>query len=271
MEIHQQSGNKDEDAPPQDAFAEYYWRHKLYIDFMKAVHEMNFTYQPASPNDPLSQDRPFLVSHLTALKAYDTHGSVLSSYKVPTDYSGDQNKTGGFLPPSGTAKVEARYGHIGVTYDPGTQKKPPSFVASQAHLDYNSQDFDMAYKALQERAKIALILAYSAKAAGWKSVDFGDTSDPVDRLMLTYACDHVGLKYKEDVMNSPHVHVSPFPQTNKVANDSKWDMEETILTMFHEYIANPYISFPATEENISFEQKNMRRKPTQDELNAEFG
>ena len=46
---------------------------------------------------------------------------------------------------------------------------------------------------MMEKACAAMALAYMAKANGWKEVNFGNTTDPVERMMLKTACESMNI------------------------------------------------------------------------------
>lgn len=96
-------------------------------------------------------------------------------------------------------KVFAVYDeHFTVFYEPAADKKPESFLVRDLDLDYltgSSVDMEIA---VLEKVKCALLLAHSAKAAGWTKVNFMDTTDPLSRYVLALACKECGLDIGEE-------------------------------------------------------------------------
>jgi hypothetical protein len=92
--------------------------------------------------------------------------------------------------------------------------------------DFFSENTEEAYKAGLERAKAALNMAYTAQAMGWTKVDFGNTTDPVERQMLIKACQHVGLDYGEEKPSQSSVkgvQVTPVSIENSAAINEALD------------------------------------------------
>lgn len=86
-----------------------------------------------------------------------------------------------------------------------------------------------ANNTLCENSMAALILAQSAKAAGWTSVNFGNTTDPAKRYALQVACQYVGID-----CSSEKVDLQALPDTfhhEKLENIIKHSINEFLPSM----------------------------------------
>lgn len=169
----------------------------LWIQFMKAVYGVQLQPVPANgkmhtteketipTTTVLDSSGNFLESQITSVMALAKNGDELP----PTNNGQNGNVTFSETP----AKVIAYLGHIKMEYQADA---PEKFQATGFKYDYN--DKGQVDQAMRERAAAALSLAYAAKAKGWKKVNFDNTEDPVDRLMLMKACDYVGLSFGKE-------------------------------------------------------------------------
>ena len=116
---------------------------------------------------------------------------------------------------------------------------------------------------LAERAEAAFAMVYMAKAKGMTSVNFMDTSDPVDRAMLIQACKHLDVSYGAETLMSSSVGtaIDPMPKdfpmaqafsgkVNQFLQERGLEMtEENRLEMLCERVLMLYVKHPDKEPN----------------------
>ncbi len=126
-------------------------------------------------------------------------------------------------------RLHCAYQHMCLHYKPENN----SFTITGLRGDLLSQqakdDEVYANKVLFENIKAALILAQSAKAAGWYSVNFGNTTDPAKRYALQIACEYAGLD-----CSSEKVDLTKLPQTcheEKLSVMIKYSLQEFLPSM----------------------------------------
>lgn len=143
----------------------------------------------------------FLAKNSTALKLLDVNGIDLGENAKPENIQ----------------KVIITYNdYYDVEFVPGKadKKELDSFTIKNLKHDYMDTDASVATYAFLEQAKAAMILVQTAKEAGWTKVDFGNTSDPLQRYMLQRACKIFALDCSSEHINPQDIqHNKVFDQT----------------------------------------------------------
>ena len=120
-------------------------------------------------------------------------------------------------------QVIAYLGDVEVEYIPGDNEK----FEARNFKDYH--DPKLMNDAIDERISAAYSLAYLAKASGWEKIDFGHTTDPVDRYLLISACKAVDLSYGDEKIFSSSVggvQVDPPPlKSGLFKNQNGFDLD----------------------------------------------
>lgn len=139
----------------------------------------------------LCQNEHFIESQITNLSIYDENNK---EYKITSLNKADL--------PAKPKRVVIRIDHMDLEYIPADNTDNERILITGQQYNLYSSDEIECYYASREKAKAALNLAYTAKAMGWTQIDFGQTSDPIDRLFLMKACQHVGLDYDGEKLTS---------------------------------------------------------------------
>lgn len=93
--------------------------------------------------------------------------------------------------------------HFTVLYSEKTGDKSAVFYTDDLQIDYLKEDGTIEEQGVIEKVKSAMLLAHTAKAAGWTNVNFQDTKDPLSRYILKMVCNDFGLKSdKEEIDES---------------------------------------------------------------------
>ncbi len=147
-----------------------------------------------------------IVSQFRGFTLYDDEGNSVSEKTVKPDNC-----------QSSVSRIVMQFETFNVEYVRAKSEDSGKFKASG--FQYKTDDYDNFDKALEERIEAAYVLVYKAKKAGWENINFGDTSDPVERCILMYVCDSVGLSCAKDeeVTFSNRVHVQDWPGDNHPA------------------------------------------------------
>lgn len=170
----------------------------LWIQFMKAIYGVNLQPVPASGNMYIpDEEKERVLKQIPSTGLLDSSGnfletqitSVMALSKEGKEVSPTNNDEKGDVTFAETpAKAIAYLGYIKMEYQ---SQGPEKFQATGFKYDYNNAE--QADKAMRERTCAALSLAYAAKAKGWKKVNFDNTEDPIDRIVLMKACEYVGI------------------------------------------------------------------------------
>lgn len=204
--------------------AEGFWREcyphglcGLFFYFNFLSHGIELQPVAAVPKENQNQDHlsvlyPFLATQITDVEIFDSQGA-----SIPTPVATAEDKLPLIDSGRQAARVVARLDYLRMEYVPPAAGEIEKFRVEGFKYNPCSNDIRESYKALQERAKAALNLAYAANAKGWTKIDFGQTSDPVMRAMLMLACKHVGLDTGQEGIGGscvPGVKVDPLPPLN---------------------------------------------------------
>jgi hypothetical protein len=144
--------------------------------------------------DILCMNRHFLESQISSVFILDNNHKKrpLPAVSDRSTFEALKNHSKGIV---------AQIDHLEMTYYPPAEDKSEYLEATGMRHNVMSQDSNEAGKALIEKAKSALNLAYAAKAKGWSKVTFGQTSDYMDRKMLILACEYVGIDYSNEKLD----------------------------------------------------------------------
>ncbi len=99
--------------------------------------------------------------------------------------------------------------HFEVTYFPAAENRYECFTVAGLNLDYLDQNKTQAEQAVLEKVKCAMILAHSAKVAGWQNVHFGFTADPLSRYILKMVCTEMGLNSDSEKIDESLIPAHP--------------------------------------------------------------
>jgi len=174
---------------------DYADRMRLWEEFLLATHQVkldiNYMIDMDAGKNKQANDKDsnvFLTKLLTDIFEIKSDSIVL-----PLDITTYQKSS----PPNGKYKVS--FNNIEIEFHP---KNAGTFKAQGFKGDASNKALmgqkDYTDKVLLEKAKAAMILAHHAKLAGWTTVHFGDTKDPLDLHILQCACDSLGLKYDSE-------------------------------------------------------------------------
>lgn len=230
MQVSNQSGLENSDSQKPINWPE------IIAALMRSTFKFkSFEYQEAPstkkhPQDPLCMMEHFMQGQVTNVSVFDKNNQ---QYKI-----GDPINT----PLENIARAVIHVEHIDIEYIPFQNNTAEAITATGLQYDFKSEDQEESHKAGLEKAKAALNLAYTAKAMGWTKVNFGNTSDPVERQLLIKACQHVGLDFGEEKMWS-----SSQPET-KIEDPKSWEALPAVQQTRDTINAN---------KNITEEQKKM--------------
>lgn len=116
--------------------------------------------------------------------------------------------------------------HFTVFYLPRAEGRHEHITCQKLEMDYTDKNKVQAEQAVIERVKAAMILAHSAKAMGWKKVNFGDTTDELSRYILKLICKDIGLDASsEKIVESK---IPPYAAFNGGLKQKAFDMYEII-------------------------------------------
>lgn len=164
---------------PRSHLGEQWEDHVAKYDFLNALWQHFYSEELKRHN--------FLIKQMTGIYVLNDKNQYISAH---------QNT----LPPKNQVfRIVAQFDHIELEYIAAekTTSRKPEIRASNLKLSYDTDDVLLLEKALMERLKAALCLAYTAKSVGWTDVTFGDTTDPVDRAALFLACEVAGISTSE--------------------------------------------------------------------------
>jgi hypothetical protein len=188
------------------------------IDTLKAKNTVNLPANIENDRNP----EIFLAKYMTdilALRGSDIY-SLDNADTKPQDLI-EQN-----------SGLTCAYQNIILHYEP----EKSTFKVTGLRGDLTSQrakdDDNYVSKVLFENIKAAYILAQSAKAAGWTSVNFGSTTDIAKRYALQIACEAVGID-----CSSEKVDLKSLPQTfhgEKLENIIKDSLEGFLPSMYRQ-------------------------------------
>lgn len=135
----------------------------------------------------LEEDQ-LLLRHLTDIYALDREGQ---KHKV----------SGNRIPPSVQPQnLFIEFGHVGLTYTPAelAPNRQPVLTASGFEHDYKTAQARPEFmEAIDEMIVMAALQARTARVIGLQRVNFGNTTDPLQKLILFEACQREGLTCTE--------------------------------------------------------------------------
>lgn len=99
--------------------------------------------------------------------------------------------------------------HFIVVYKPATGPNTEGFFVPDMKMDYLDSNKTRAEQAVLEKVKAAMLLAHTAKARGWKNVNFGGTQDPLSRYALKMACQELGLNSSSETIDYNKIPTNP--------------------------------------------------------------
>jgi hypothetical protein len=123
--------------------------------------------------------------------------------------------------------------HFTIEYIPPKGNYSEALIVTDLDMDYLSKNAVDAQLAVMEKVKSAMLLAHSAKAAGWTKVNFQDTTDPLSRYLLAIACKDIGID-----TSSEKVDIEAIPDI-MIKEDKLVDLA---YSYFNQIKENPFMS-----------------------------